>query len=278
MAMSLGLCLLTGCTEPIDKPDPPDTRALFAAYRMPAGELSDASGQKALTALDEKVAGLSTFCGLSDAADVICEQVDRTCGGCAGLSPIFEVFDALRGGETEGDAGAPGSAIEDAVQGDGYVRVTRICPGHGDEPSPDPAHGKIELVVNVSEQGFDSVVFGSLEKCQLKVLGSPQTIDAAISLTFGESWGFSGFDRLRPVISLAGTLATELGTQDLNTDLELGLGGESSLALLLDSIEDAPLVFFQDARGSGFRAKNGEFLCNFAEGRCESGEQSVSLR
>jgi hypothetical protein len=265
--------LMLACTTSADEATGPDTRALVRSYREPSLSLTQANASRVVAALDRKVEGLSVLCGFDGVESITCAE--EGCGGCPGLSPLFDALDALRGGP-DADGGAQG-ALSEPLSGDGFILVSRICPGH-ETKATDPANGTVELVVGFSDAGFEPVLFGAFYNCRISVSGAANTLDGTYSLSFSGPWGLEGLHDLRPVLALEGVIATPSGRLSIGSNLQLGLGVESSLALSCELDGGDNVVFFQDARGAGFRAKNGDFICDFSDGTCRGDDATVRLR
>jgi hypothetical protein len=263
------LLTLMGCTEKVDKPDPPDLTELDRAYRTPTGTFDAQTAPAVFAALDDKVASLSDVCGFQSASELFCKSGSEGCTVCAGLEPVLDLLRTLAG-ESEGK---PPAAVNDAVEGDGYLRVTRICPGHLTKPSPDPAHGTIQLTVGFSESGLDAVPFGHMAGCQMDIGGAHNTFDADLALSFGRSFRLSMLGELAAVVQLSGDVDTALGRADLDTDMQIAPVNELGFALLLYPEGTRELLFVQSADGAGFRAHNGTFLCSESVCTNEQGEQ-----
>lgn len=97
------------------------------------------------------------------------------------------------------------------VNGGGWVMVTRICDGWGEQPSPNPENGTMVLNAGFTETGVDSVVWGKLRSCKYPVEIDEDTTyqiainggdnDLALSVYIGDAISFSGID-VQPFIAI----------------------------------------------------------------------------
>lgn len=275
----LPLALLAAACEPIgvDKPQPPDVSALVAGYRAPTGVLTDANAQTVVDALEAKLSIGEAVCGWDAAADLVCAG-DPACPlrTCEGLTDLLGAIDEVIAPESDaGPAEDAGPRAGDVVlRGEGFVRVTRICPGDGPEPVPDEANGKMELTLGFTDRGIDPVVWGTVEECLLRVQESVR-VQGDVVLVLGDGpWRPS--DPFSPLFQLEGN--AETADLELTVAFDFGFDLDAQeLRLRFATDAGEGFVFFVGLDATGFRAAGGiEWTCHFGAQTCTSDGLSVS--
>jgi len=278
-AAPLVALLCPGCRPPeADKPEPPDVGGLVAAYAPPTSPLDGDSAAAATAALESRITSEGQLCGWLGVDDLRCAgTADCPLNGCEGISAVVDVFEVLEGvGGSDGgtapeDAGGTPTIEGVVLEGTGFVRITRICPGTGPEPVPDEANGTLDLVVGFTSDGIDPVTWGDAEGCLFTVLDAPVRLDGGVRLILGDGErAWLPRDGFAPVVAIHGELDTGGETTSLATDFRVDpLRGELSTSLELPSGDH--LHFFVRPGAAGFRAADGEWTCDFSERRCDDG-------
>jgi hypothetical protein len=272
--------LVAAACEPIgvDKPKPPDVSLLVAGYREPSGVLNDANVAGAIDALEAKLGLGEAVCGWDAAVDLLCAgDPDCPLRQCEGLTDVIGAVDDLLGTD-DGDAGPTadaGPTIEDIhLRGEGFLRVTRICPGDLAEPVADAdANGVMELVAGFTDRGVDPIVWGTVDRCLLRLVTSVR-IDGSVVLVLGDGpWLPS--DPFAPIVRIEGSATVGDTRGSIGFDFAFDLEGEE-LSLRFDLPDGSGLVFFVGLSAAGFRTAEGEWQCDFGARTCTDGGQSLS--
>ena len=266
----LGLVVL-GCqaqSEPVKKPPAPDMSQVIADYQAPTAALDANVAQTLWDAAHSTVDVLNQIGIDQTMLDAIQSAVDEHLNGMQSTQ------------STEGDVATTQQSL---LQGDGYLKVTRICNGWGPEPVPDKeANGFIELYAGFTETGFDPVIWGGFSNCKYRVG------DTLIELegTDGGGYGsFSGY--LGESVPFA---QTGLGPTLYRFDV-LATVGDQSYTLAADfEIDPSTVQFrFRVHIGQGYffamagrelvgvRATNGDFGCSEMSRTCTNGTDTVSF-
>src|SRR5690606_21565450 len=112
---------------------------------------------------------------------------------CAGLADAFEPLAELGSDDSEMATGAMLGDVE--VTGDGFARITRICPGR--DPASgvvDEANGKILMIAGFTDAGLDPILFGRFDDCVLGVAGQGVTLDIDFAAWVGVGIGLEAID------------------------------------------------------------------------------------
>jgi hypothetical protein len=265
----LGLDLL-GCqarSEPVDKPAPPDMSALVSAYQAPTAPLDQDTAE-----------------ALWDAVHAVVDLLNRAGIDQALLDAIQAAVDAHVSGQRTQSTGSDVAQIRQrALDGDGYVRITRICNGWGPDPVPDAeANGQVELTAGFTETGFDPVIWGAFRRCKYRAgdelieLGSSEP-DAlgAFSAYQGEGVAFEQTGS-RPMLFAFDVVAT-IGdrTERLASDFELDPSSPSFRFRVY--VAGGYLLARAGRELVGVSATNGDFACSEATRACQSGAETVSF-
>lgn len=273
-AMAVGMvCLLLGCQPPpTEKPAAPNMDALLASYATPSARLDLQSIAEILQRYEPQAAALTALCGWAD-VQAGCSAAG-SCGECAGLSNLLATFGTLADdGVTEGAARAQ---LESLVEGEGYLKLTRICDGLGPVAVADATRsGSLNLTLGFTEQGFDPVVWGSLDHCATRRAGFDLVVNGEVQMSLGESWLLTELKQRPAVIALHGEViaqGTSLGKLDLDFEVPLLFAPEHltrrELRLRV-RLAKGEVIFFVGENGRGFDASNGRFTCDLEQRRCQ---------
>ncbi len=289
------LCLLfalaiagsaVGC-RPVkeEKPAAPDMSEVVQAYDHPQGSIDGQSLDAVYAAICESVSAGGMLCGWETIEDLVCEADDPGCSLCAGLDPIFEALDAAGvdleswGGASDAaaagvDAGsaAPeeeGERPASVFTGEGWARLTRICPGHGAQSAADRANGEVALTVGFTEQGLDRVVWGDFDNCKMAIAGSDIELDGQVRVDLGGVLGLEGAWDFRPTVQIEGGLESGGETQQVSFDFRLSFDNGPGLSLRVPVPDAGELIFYIDRDGPLLRLADGERALDPAELACE---------
>lgn len=277
-----GLLALAGCQkqeagEP--KPTAPDMRGVAQQFSAPTGTVSKESVGSAL----------QTILGLGQTLERLSlgVQLKGTLAavGTASQDKAKQTSSAPPGLDLQG--AEPGLTTEAfGVDGEGWIKVSRICNGWGAQPSPDPANGALHLYAGFSDKGLDPVVWGTSEACRYPAVFGDKTyriqIDAsapgqALSVYLGDNLSFQGLDGQPVIVSLNGKVTIEEISQDLAADFLVDLrDGSVEFAV---PVPDGNLLVKLTGEGLfQVRAVNGTFQCSSAKRSCTlPGGQEVSF-
>jgi hypothetical protein len=242
--------------EPLAKPEPPDMRPLVGSYDAPAGALDEASMRRAAESAADWVARL---------ASAVPEQ------------PILDALSsALREvSEPKSEGAPPRRAFQSEIEGEGWLRATRICNGWGPEPAPDPENGKLELTATFSERGPDPVVWGGMHECKYLAESAEIQLRGELRVWIGEGLGFAEVGSQPPLLDLAAVAVVDGRELELGVDFRVD-PGKRSLELRAEGNGGDVIVLIGGGEIVGVRAKNGDFTCEAAARRCST-ETGISV-
>ncbi len=245
-AIPAALCCLAiaACvgTTSEETPESPDLSGLRAQYQTPTADFAAATITEVLGQLNDSLS-------LNDDMD--------------GLEFVRERVIAPAVTEAENDEG---DRIIRSL--DGFVRVRHICHGYVADAPPDEAlNGSISMVITFSERGLNRLVFGAARACRVLVGGEELFLDGSLRYDILD-FLFSADLR----VELSGALSAD-GPFSFRAPEEV-------LELLLTFADGTYLTFWTDAARSsaGFRAANGEWLCDLTMFECTGpGGEKVSI-
>jgi hypothetical protein len=254
--VAVGSAALLGCVEkmPQQKPTPPDMNAIVASYAHPnlaldAQNVSLVAG--ALTPVMAMVERARTMepwirSTLQNSADQAVEQKSV-------------------------EPSAPGLRTE-ALVGEGFIDVVRICPGTDLTAGPDEAsNGSLKLTLGFTEDGIDPVVWGAATRCKVGIQSVATTVDGALKVFVGDNGvAFDALTRARMLFQVTLTFTTDQKVDDVSVDFRLDPSGGAEYRVFLG---DQHVVYWDDLKQRGYRAANGKFTCDFDKKLCieESG-------
>jgi hypothetical protein len=269
--MACSCCLLLGACEeqlPEEKPTAPDLSALVAAYERPELPLDETIVAALVGQVEEQVDAVALLCGWDEAALQSC-LLQGQCPECALLSEVLAQLEGLedesgteqQSQELRRSLVTRSAALEiggNTVEGDGFVRVTRICDGWTEgAPLDAEANGELRFIAGFDDVGFDPVVWGDFEGCRMRLGEQNLELALELSLAFPERVAFdSELGGIPVIFSLVGELQSENSTIEVDLDFRATTGlfetrvrsGEQSLVFVA-----APQL--------GFRAANGTWVC-----------------
>jgi hypothetical protein len=252
------LACAKGEVEPIEKPPAPDMSELIAAYEAPSGILDALVISDAMASAREALATVESLAAESR------------------LRELLE--DALAAFDQNGTRGMPADGPPKqtlAFEGDGYLRVTRICDGFGPKPVPDKAaNGFMDLTVGFTETGVDPVVWGSFSQCAYLVADAQVRLDSDTSAEGGGVRAYVGSNlQLEQVgsepvlIDLDVTASIGGKTQDVDLDFRF-IPSDQSFELRVPTDSGDLIVRIAAQAVVGIRAKNGDFSCDLTATTC----------
>ncbi len=254
--LALALVGLAGCgVEPVKKPPAPDMSSTVEAFAAPSAPLNAETLEQSLEGLLEQ-ADLLTLLGVDALAlDLIVE-------GLAATDDDQEAEQGLR---------VARQGLE--VEGAGFLRVSRICPGVEGSADPDPANGTMDFVVPFTEKGLDPVLWGSFNNCrylssdQEVLLGSGSRAEIGdVRLFVGDSLQFGSFGQTDIIFELDVNYTLDGFANTLQIDFKVLIDG--GLELRLDVEGGRHMIGVIKGGFLGFRANNGDWSCNLQEKRC----------
>lgn len=266
------VCGASGCVapQPEPKPEAPSMTQTLRSFEAPGADLTPSN---VVEAVNELIAR-NTVLELLGVESLVLDTLD-------------DVDDA----EAEGQQQASGlRTVEQGIElgGEGFVRVSRICDGWGEEPSADPSHGAMRLVVPFTDDRLDPVVWGFFDECQfvsdgeelLLGRGSEGKIgDVRFSAGAGTALGDVGSVPLVFELDLAYTVLNEEGVgETLRAQVEFRVEPSSGGAPeILLPVGDEALTARLVEGGVSIRAANGEWECDLEARQCSAGDDSFSF-
>jgi hypothetical protein len=250
--------LLGACAEEVKPPPPPNMRALIEAYTQPTAPLTTEDLPQVYASLSKTFVWFNLLCGwdeqvLTDTCDV------ADCHVCQGLSPMTGTFSSLSDSNN-----SDSRELSRKIAGiSGYLNVTRICPGYGEEQTRDPENGELKLVVGFTSRGIDPTFGGTLEACKTRVDGQPTTLNGNLDFAFGRSFFLDELSQLEPIVRFRGTIETPISEQSFTANARLSAVGGGDIAVNFDVADAGTMLYYNGTNGQGFQAENGRFSCTF---------------
>jgi len=264
----------------VELPDSPDMDPLVDEYDFPEAPFSiDILNDLLADAMDVKnlMASLGLISSPETGED---DPVSIALGALTALAS-----GSGDGTETEGQAlvvegglETQGQSITVAGQeyeGDGYIEVTRVCPGWDDELSPNPdKNGTISLTAIFHDTGFEAVVWGEADKCRYRFDNVHVLRDGegyvhtggALPTYDGEQFTKGEAEEL--LIRFVGDAT--LGKDTFHGDYDFRvLVTNSSLEISLDTPDGNVVYYAISETEQGFIASDGTWICNIGAKTCE---------
>lgn len=261
----LALVALAGCreeqlAEPL--PEPPDMGTLVGAYATPTAALTAENVLRAWS-------GATDSLGVSERLGNLTFLLEDV------LGTAFAAEDEEQQALTLSSHAV--SRREDALslEGTGFLRIERICPGWDAAGTVDVAtNGAARLTALFTERGLDPVVWGDLASCRWPIGERRLHLDGALEVFVGNSVQLDSFGASPIILAFRGaaTVDDEL-LQAAGLDLRW-LPDAGGLELRIP-VGEEHLVFFRSAVAQGFRAADGVWTCVFEEQRCERDDGTV---
>lgn len=233
--------------------------ALIHAYNDPSGVLDASTIAATYQSLNESFKSLELLCGWRD--DLLTAPCADTqvCYVCRGLDPMSDAFTSV---SNQGDDDS--RQLSSTISGiNGYLNLTRICPGFGPKDTVDPDNGELNMVIGFTSSGIDPVFGGKLEDCQIRIDEDNTTLQGNIAFAFERSFFLDQLADLEPIISYRGTLQDSDGVHPIDANLRISAVQGGDFALNFDVPNVGNMVFVDGVGGRGIHAANGRFACTF---------------
>jgi hypothetical protein len=244
------------------KPEAPDMTALVSAYAVPSRAFDEAAALDIQARVEQEVKQLIDASGLVDVLEQAVVSLGADPAPTARTGPIV-------------------------LEGEGFAKVTRICRGHGTPAPPvGDANGRVELTVGYTQQGLDPVVFGGATMSKEELSGAALELDGDVNLFIGNNLMADMLPASPIIFELANARLSVNGTELINGgfdfqvcrgnavlcvpntfEISIGLPGETNLVMFLDL----------GTKTGGFRAANGVWACDFINGSCSDGANTVVI-
>lgn len=269
-----------GCRkETIDKPQAPDMSETLRTFDAPSGTFDQGAVTAVKASVDEAVKGL-VGSGLAQqlVADVKDALADLKSGKAKAQALAIDEATAA-----EREVGASGAGLRPraaSLEGEGFGKVTRICPGWGAEPTPDAAaNGLLTLTLTFTDLSVDPVVWGIADRCHVKLGPARVLVDrldpsapADLRIHLGGNLTVENVGTL-PVVVALGARA-QMDDVSVRGDYAVRvLPSLTTLELAVRVGDGDVVVVLSDGKDiAGVRAKNGTFTCDAAGCRGAAGE------
>jgi hypothetical protein len=265
--LAAGLLLAACAAQTVDVPTPPDLSALVRSFEHPSLPFD-------ATTVDSIVKKKDAVFNLLDGLDE--------------LKPVLDALGALGGStgtDTSGQALGPGVEVEVrgggltaggvTVEGQGYLVLTRVCPGWEASATTDPSvGGTVSLTAVFSDEGFNAVVWGEARTCRYAYGGHLLQLDGTVhldtgGLLMGEEQG------VQVLLEFAGT--AKVDDQAYSADVSFRIAVSSERVEINLDLGDGNVLFYAQQTDQGFVASNGSWTCDFGVGSCSNGTDTVAL-
>lgn len=182
--------------------------------------------------------------------------------------------------------GKPAPLLPLELDGEGFVRIERICRGHGTPAPPvdKQTNGALALTAGYGNGALDPVVFGSATACREQLGETRIEIAGDVHLFVGDQLKLTEIGSRPMLFELANFALAVDDVQVLSGgfDFQLCRGNDGSCVadsfeLLVGLDRGASLIFFINlaTKSGGFRAANGVWTCDFAAATCSDGAGGV---
>ncbi len=252
-----------GCaTQEVEKiPDPPSLAGLVDEFQEPSAPLDEGSLAEVVATLFETVDTVTSSNTLGPLIDAL--------GGFGGAGEETNTSALVVGGGLE-TVLHPVDVGGEVVEGDGFVRVSRICMGWGETPPAvnKKQNGVIDLTGVFADTGFHPVIWGDAKNCRYQSGLRELEIDGAVSIHTGDMLAGGEEPILDLVIEFDGLVEID----GVPSDGDLGLRILEAQTEINLQVEQGNLVYFNSPLEQGFRAANGEWTCDFEARQCTNDE------
>ncbi|MBI5535918.1 MAG: hypothetical protein HY898_24575 [Deltaproteobacteria bacterium] len=249
----VALAALSACNEkmPEEKPTPPDMSALVGAYAQPSINLDQ-----------------SNIAAIAQSESTIGAMVDKA----RALEPLIRSAleqSAKEATKPQSSDDSDPSMQTQALTGEGFMLVHRICPGWVEGAPADEANGAMDFTVGFTEKGIDPVVWGSLTACKVGIQGTGSELAGDLRIHLGDNG--AAFDAIASTVLLF-EFKMEMKTGDkvdaLAADFRLDPSGGIEYRVFAG---DPFALYFDDLKQRGYLAANGKFICDFDKKQCSNG-------
>jgi hypothetical protein len=255
------LLLSFGCSgervSEAPKPIAPDMSALTNSYEAPSGTLNA-----------EAIRGAVDF-------------VDRNLAEIATLGAEQQLLDALKQAlqaenpsemQSRGSIGTTRQAL--TLEGEGFLRITRVCNGHTSTPVADKENnGFFVFTVGFTDAGVDPVVWGNFFACSYLAgttrvkLDRGLADDGDIRLFIGRNLAVERVGLEPVIVDLNVTATIDDATVDVRLDFRIDPENET-FELRVPSMTGDLIAVASSEALVGIRAKNGNFVCDLGMRTC----------
>ena len=263
VVLAVGL-ITPGCSNEVEKPEPPDMSALVQIYRTPTGTFDDAA---AATLKDQ----VSQALDLLDSSALIATLRDAMSGGINGLRD--EQTEAL-------SAEVRQKRQPFSLSANGYANAVRTCNGWASTPTANrDANGSISVTFGFSERGLDPVIWGDAVRCRYVVDGRQVELDRAgdgssVKAYIGDAATFDNYDEQPLIFAFNLTGIVDGTSQSLHLDFQYAPSTEA-IGMRVSGTGGDIIVETSEGEIVQVRAANGTFQCD--QDRCTSSDQSIEL-
>ena len=250
------------------KPEAPDMSQLLADFSSPSADV-DAQTMVDLRATIAETTAV--FFGVGNLEFLLGDLL----GGLSEDEVSEESEAALQSSLTVREQ--PATLGDASLEGEGFLRVVRICNGWEGGTTPDEeADGNIDLTVGFTAERVDPVVWGTFSNCRYAVTGadgemSNMLMRGTVNIWLGEDATFDSLGEYGQhpfVVSIAGLIA--LGESELE-QLDFRFVPESGEFSLKIQTRGGHVLYTpftgQDQRVEG---ANGSWTCDFEASLCAS--------
>ena len=242
------ILLLSSCgEEPHKIPDPPNMGSEIEAYKNPTAVLNKDNMKEVSENL---LNGTLEFLEKTDALSFI-------------ISGLF--------GKKKASSQSPFLATNSegpALEGNGHLKITRICDGHNAKPIADPNNGNMVINAILDNNSLSETIWGEISKC--KFLAGENKVKTLIngSINIYSSKAFqSGSDLL---FNLWGEFNTE--KSNIKEFLSFRLDGKDNFEIKIPhkGRNFVGWVSLSKKSSYGIRAFIGTFNCDFDKKVCQN--------
>jgi hypothetical protein len=230
--------------------------AIIALYSEPTAQLTEATIHALQAELGERLSTLEEVCGWSEVAVRNDCAAEMSCGPCRGVTPMQQTFEAVSDDSNGSDD------VRGWIRGlDGFMRVTRICPGWTEQPTREASNGYTELAIGFTKEGLDPIFGGQIVGCRF-LLGSVRaTLEGDLNFAFEERFRFGELPRLDPIVQIRGRLTSERNETAIDANFRVSAVRGADLSLGFEVADAGTMVATVGSSGLGVQAENGRFSC-----------------
>lgn len=274
LALLGGALLVGGCSrraESESKPPAPNVSDVLQAFESPTLVVDDDVGAVLSPFIEEAIQLIEGLDLEGEVLDPIVEALEEETG--EELDTSDDVADALF--HPEGKPARVRRIEQPAVlEGDGFMRITRICSGWGEPVVDEEQNGQVVAILGFTEDGVDPVLWADFFACRYSTaLG-----DAELSPGSGERGAqvILALGEAVPAQELVGHPIVFIVDVDATIDGEplpirlafRNVYGDPRYELLLETDSGTAVLITEGDSLVGVRAENGTFACSAEEGTC----------
>ncbi len=287
------VCVVISCAQRIDrekKPTAPEVDHVLEAYESPTAPFDQDTAAGLLSYIDETYGVLELL-----------ELEERI------LDPIFEALEEEppgseeeppgSGGGPPGSGGANDSPPTEArfpfaspvrvkqqpvtLEGDGFLRVTRICEGWGEPVVDEDKNGSLVAIVGFTDAGLDPVLFADMFGCRYRagtgdvlIENGQGDLGAGVALRIAEGTGPDELGQ-QPILFVL-DLHAEIDARIVDLPKSFRFDPSTDLyEFLFDTVHGTLVLLVRRGSLLGIRAATGEYSCDADARTCTAGDGSV---